>query len=238
MHPAPNLGEAYAQLSTLNFTRSLSPDSFLGSSPSPQPLSLPLHSTLTKTQNSKKKKKIETPAFADDGTAYLPDQNGVLWKFPPPAGSDNAAAGEVFAYLPGRPLGIVVDRSVADPAVGNGRSLVVAVAGAGLFRVLLATKAVTMLTSYASVSPTGEFPDVPSSAAGRIAFANAVVVSKRTGAIYVTDSTTAVPAPPKRPGDPWDTFSMSLGTLYAGDLSGRLLRFDPATQKTTVVSVG
>lgn len=185
------------------------------------------------------KKQIETPAFGDDGTAYLPDQNGVLWKFPPPLGADTQ--GEIIARLPGRPLGITVDNSLADFAVGGGKSLVVAVAGAGIFRVSLVSTnprhTVTMLTSYASVSGS-EFPGVPASAEGRVWLPNGVAVARASGAVFFTDSVDAPPAPPKRPGEPWDTFSMSLGTLYSGNLNGRLIRFDPATQKTTVVSTG
>lgn len=115
-------------------------------------------------------------------------------------------------------------------------------AGVGLLRVSLVSSptgpahSVTLLTSYASAS--SEFPGVPSSASGRILLANGVVVAKATGVVYFTDSVDAPPAPPKEPGQPWDTFSMSLGTLYSGSLTGRLAKFDPATQETTVISTG
>ena len=187
----------------------------------------------------------ETPAFAADGTAYLPDSQGRLWRFLPPlaARGSTPGAGEIIARLPGRPLGIAVDDSAAA-AVGGGRSLVVALAGAGLYRVSLpppgpsSTAVVTQLTVYASADP-AQFPLVPASASGRILYANGVLVSG-SGAIYFTDSIAAPPAPPARSLgiQAFDTFSTSLGSLFSGDLGGRLCRHDPSTGETVVVSTG
>lgn len=152
----------------------------------------------------------ETPAVGEDGTLFLPDARGRVWRLPP-----GAAAPTLLATLPGRPLGA---------AVAPDGDVIVACAAAGVFAVHPATGAARLL---AAASDDG----------APILFADGVFPTA-DGAVLVTDAMGAPPPPPVRAGAPWRALEGSAAALFSGLPSGRLLRCDARTGATTVLASG
>ena len=97
-----------------------------------------------------------------------------------------------------------------------------------------------LLSGYADAgvsASTGQ----PTGPAGPISFAQGIAVPTLAGAapvIYFTDTADAPPALPKKPGAAWNAFGATRANLFSGKPTGRLLKFDRVTGKTTVVASG
>ena len=153
----------------------------------------------------------ETPAVGADGTLFLPDDRGRVWRLP-----RGAREPALLATLPGRPLGAAV---AADGHV------IVACAAAGVFGVHPRTGAVRLLTAASDDD------------GAPILFADGVFpLDGDDGSFLVTDAMDAPPPPPARPGAPWRALEGSAAAMFSGAPSGRLLRHDGRTGRTTVLA--
>ena len=96
---------------------------------------------------------------------------------------------------------------------------------------------VKFLSGYAEegVFPTSGLTTGP---AGPISFAQGIALSASGAEIYLTDTADAPPALPKKPGAAWNAFGATRANLFSGKPTGRLLKFDRASGKTTVVASG
>lgn len=162
----------------------------------------------------------ESVAVAPDSSLYVWDRTGLVFRAS--SGSDGqqpVLEEEPVAFVNGgRPLGSHFD------ADGN---LIWCHPPVGLVKLDTKTKAVTLLTS----SVTG----VPLSQGGRINYANDLDIAS-DGTIYFTDSTVIPPALTKEGF--YDTLWSYVLEALQGGATGRLLKYDPQSGRTSVVATG
>ena len=147
----------------------------------------------------------------------------------------NGPAPLVLAQTGGRPLSHALSP--------DGRELIFTDAVRGLLLLDLTQKAqaplvpLRLLSGYAEagVSPTTGAPAGP---AGPIYFAQGITLSPTGAEVFFTDTADAPPALPKKPGAAWNAFGATRSNLFSGKPTGRLLKFDRASGKTTVVASG
>lgn len=161
----------------------------------------------------------ESVAVAKDGSLYMLDKFGFVWRAPRNAAGSYDLEMEPLAHMgSGRPLGFHFD------AEGN---LIVCMAGAGLVMLEKDSRKVVLLTARVSADD----PVAPGSA---IYYANDVAVASN-GIIYFTDSVAGI-MPVMNAQGYWDTMAAFMLSLFNGRATGRLLSYNPATRKTHVVA--
>ncbi|CAK0787144.1 hypothetical protein CVIRNUC_010360 [Coccomyxa viridis] len=163
----------------------------------------------------------ESVALAADGSLWMLDKFGYVWRAPEDGKGSYAMESKPIAQLgPGRPLGFDFDEE------GN---LIVCNSGSGLVMLEKGSKKVVLLTSRVS-------SDDPIDPDSTIDYINDVTVAS-DGIIYFTDSVQGIMPRRNRQGF-WDTMEAYLLTLFQGAASGRLLSYNPKTGKTHVVALG
>ncbi|CAL5229353.1 g12664 [Coccomyxa viridis] len=161
----------------------------------------------------------ESVALARDGSLWMLDKYGYVWRAPEDGKGSYALEKEPLAQLgPGRPLGFDFDKQ------GN---LIVCNSGSGLVMLEKDSKKVVLLTSRVSA-------DDPLDPDSTIDYINDVVAAS-DGIIYFTDSVQGI-MPRRNAYGFWDTMEAYMLTLFQGEPSGRLLSYNPATRKTHVVA--
>ena len=158
----------------------------------------------------------ESVAVAPDGAYLLADKHGWVWEAQPAAKGANRTLSKVAHLGAGRPLGSHVSQ--------DGRTLLVCLAGTGLVALDRPTRSVTLL---ASVDGEG----VP------ILYANDLDVSPADPTTILFTDSVAFPPARNRAGF-YDTMAAYVLSVLVGTPSGRLLRWDGAAKKATVISSG
>ncbi|GIL73771.1 hypothetical protein Vretimale_5363 [Volvox reticuliferus] len=165
----------------------------------------------------------EHVAISPGGNMTLLDKFGYLYEAEPAATVPGAVFPEEWtldlpaaAYIgPGRPLGFHYD------AEGN---LIIADALKGLLKLEKGTRRLELLTSRVS-------PDAPVNPGSIVTYVNALDIAS-DGTIYFSASQDIpVGLSPDKPAF-YDTLRSYLLGLYGGSISGRLLKYDPATRRT------
>ncbi|GLC34854.1 hypothetical protein PLESTM_000247100 [Pleodorina starrii] len=167
----------------------------------------------------------EHVAFSPGGNMTLLDKFGYMYEAEPAASVPGAVFPEEWAldlpaaaYIgPGRPLGFHYD--------GEG-NLIIADALKGLLRLERGGSGrLEILSNRVS-------PDAAVAAGSPVNYVNAMDISKEDGTIYFSSSQDIpVGLSLEKPAF-YDTFRSYLLGLYGGSISGRLLKYDPATRRT------
>ena len=170
----------------------------------------------------------ESVAVAPDGTLVMLDKYGYIHRARKKDSEYHllpTAEAPPLYIGPGRPLGFHV--------VEQGKVVLVCDSLKGLLRVELASGAITVLSN--SVDWVGGASGPSQGAAHGINYANDLDVAE-DGTIYFTSSTAGVVA--QHPDGFYDTMRSFLLNMCAADHTGRLLKRDRATGRTSEVMTG
>ena len=169
----------------------------------------------------------ETIVFGNDGTMYVLSEDAYLLKVDPfhetPDGRYiNSTVTMVADLGTGRPLG--------GKFTPKGNTLYICDAVLGLIRVRdvkdLRKSKIEIVTRTAMDSNGTMSP---------IEYADDVVIGPKTGKVYFTDATDIAPQR-KHSNDVWDTLFASKLDVVRGKAAGRLLQYDPSTDRTTILA--
>ncbi|GBF92278.1 strictosidine synthase [Raphidocelis subcapitata] len=162
----------------------------------------------------------ESVAVSPEGRLVMLDKFNRVWEAEPAAGGGYELGAAPVAHLgAGRPLGYHFD--------ANG-DLIVCDSYKGLLKLERATGRVELLTDRVSDSS-------PLDPGSFITYANDLDIAA-DGRVYFTSCSNIVPQ--KGEGGYWDTYRGWLLDVAQASPEGRLLRYDPATRETVVLTKG
>lgn len=172
----------------------------------------------------------ELPAIdATNQLLYCGDASGDIWE-------------ASLAQVPGAPsspprvLARTGGRPLSHALTADGSQLVFTDAVRGLLSLDLTQRALAPNAPLRLLSGYASDPNPATAASGPVSFAQGIALTPT--AFYFSDTADAPPALPASPGKPWNAFGATRANLFSGKPTGRLLKYDPATAATTVVSSG